>query len=107
MLAMRRQGPHRVLEGLIAVGNLNSQQFPAKKSPARGRVQCDYCGKEHSAEYSHQSQYGDQSTYAVVCDKTPDTVDYYTSERVSPGKPRKGRRVAGSKDLGLDLGPRP
>lgn len=79
-----------------------SGQEPRLKT---GRVRCDECGKEHVAEYSHRSQYGNEHMYEVHCDDSPGLADYYARSRVEPGKPRKSRGVTKSaKDLGLDLG---
>jgi hypothetical protein len=82
---------------MTASGNLG-RQFQG--NPDQGTVECDECGQRHTAEYSHQSTYGKQRVYAVVCDKSPDIVDYYTEERVSH-EPFKDKSRPTAKDLGL------
>lgn len=43
-------------------------------------VDCDECGEEHTATYSHEGSYGEGAIYAVVCADW--LTDYYTAERV-------------------------
>lgn len=49
-------------------------------------IDCDLCGRQHVAEYSHEGKYGEGAIYAVIC--TDDTknpehlVGYYTDELV-------------------------
>ena len=50
---------------------------------------CDNCGQPHEATYSHDSQHGQGSIFAVVCPEDHLT-DYYTQERVGP-KAKKPR----------------
>lgn len=41
-------------------------------------IECQRCGQDHEATYSHDSQHGGQPIYAVVCDDN--LTDYYTAE---------------------------
>lgn len=48
--------------------------------PAPGTVECDECGSEHRAEYSHEGDFGQGAIFAVVCGEF---TDYYQASRVT------------------------
>lgn len=48
-----------------------------------GIVQCDNCGKYHSATYDHEGQHHEGPIHAVTCPQDGMT-DYYTNERLEP-----------------------
>lgn len=83
------------------MSNLSSQQFGGDEPKLKtGRVQCDECGKEHIAEYSHRAQYGNEHMYEVHCDNSPGIADYYARSRVEAGKPRKRKGAHNDIDFG-------
>lgn len=48
-------------------------------TPATIVIDCETCRSQHTAHYSHDSQYGGHRVYAAVC--TQDNLtDYYTAE---------------------------
>ena len=48
-------------------------------SPESILVDCETCGNQHVAWYSHDSQWGDHRVYEATCDQDL-LADYYTEE---------------------------
>lgn len=66
--------------------NTEFSQGLASAQVPDGAVECDSCGQEHPAYYSHDSQWGDHKpVYAVHCPEEGVT-DYYTAERFTGGE---------------------
>lgn len=60
--------------------------YPAES----GIVQCDNCGKYHSATYDHEGMYNEGPVHAVTCPQD-ELTDYYTNERLEPREAVAGR----------------
>lgn len=48
---------------------------------AKKHVQCQECGANHEANYSHEGRFGEGPIYAVIC-TVDGLTDYYTTEVV-------------------------